>query len=429
MTPFESAPFTPFHRRVAIGGAGGQFSDGYSLGIIGIALSLAKQPLGLTSWWIGAVGAASLAGLFFGCLVAGPISDRFGRRPVFVWTMMIFAILAGLQYYSTSIQELFVLRLLLGVALGADYVACEAIVMEHSPTRYRGQLLSILGVAWTVGYFCAFLVGYLVRDSGPDAWRLVLLTCAVPSIITFLLRFNTPESTMWLTRRHQLDKAREIIAKHIGPTIALPVVDEPESVKSETLTTLLRPPLLQNLIVGCVFYTCQVIPYFALGTFLPIVLLKLHVGEVYTGALIFNVLLLLGGLIGMFVIDRIPRRTFLIQGFLVTASLLAVLILWRTAPTPVTVMVFATLGFVLSATGMLEFVYPAELFPTELRGRGIGVVIACSRIGSASSTFLLPVVVERHGVYVALEACAAVAVFAALVSKMWAPETLLKQLV
>jgi putative MFS transporter len=73
-------------------------------------------------------------------------------------------------------------------------------------------------------------------------------------------------------------------------------------------------------------------------------------------------------------------------------------------------------------------VYPPELFPTELRARGVGTVIACSRVGSAGSTFLLPVVVSEYGVYFALGACVVVYVVGALVCAMWAPETLHKSL-
>ena len=429
MIAFESAPFTAFHRRVALSGAGGSFSDGYSLGIVGIALTLAKGPLGLTAWWMGAVGAASLIGIFLGCLVAGAMSDRLGRRPVFIWGMLVFTLFAILQYRSASMYELFFWRLLLGVALGADYVSCEAIVSEYSPTVRRGQLLSVLAIAWTAGYLSSFIVGYLIRGNGPDAWRIVLLTCAVPSLITFLLRFNIPESPVWLTCQGKFNKARDIIAQHIGPGIALPLVSTLASTKPGTLTTLFKPPLRRNLIVGCVFHTSQVIPWFALGTFLPIVLAKLNVGDGYTGALVYNILLMLGGLMGMLVIDRIPRRTFLIQGFVVMAVFLAILISWRTAPALAIIPLFAAFAFVMSAAGILQNVYPPELFPTELRSRGIGATIACSRTGSACSTFLLPVVVQEYGVYVALGACMAVCIVAALVCQFWAPETLNKQLV
>jgi putative MFS transporter len=429
MTPFESAPFSSFHRRVAISGAGGQFSDGYSLGIIGVALNLAKEPLGLTTWWIGAVGAASLIGLFVGCLVAGAVADRFGRRPVYFWGMLIFTILAGLQYHSTSIYELFIWRLLLGIALGGDYVSSDAIVSEYSPTEKRGYLLSFLSIAWTAGYLLSFVVGYLSRNSGPEAWRIVLVTCAAPSLITFLLRFNIPESPVWLTRQGQFDKARDIVSKHIGSEIALPVVLELNKSEPGALTNLFKQPLLRNLVVGCVFFTAQVIPGFALGTFLPIVLTELNVGDSYTGALIYNVFLMLGVLIGMLIIDRIPRRTFVIQGFVWMAILLSILILWRTAPTIITVSLFSVYAFVIASTGILQMVYPPELFPTEVRARGIGIVIACSRIGAASSTFFLPAVVNEYGVYCALGFCVLICIVAGLVCWMWAPETLHKRLV
>jgi len=429
MTPFEDAPFTAFHRRIAVTGAGGFLSDGYSLGIIGIALTLAKGPLGITSWWLGAVGAASLVGLFLGSLLTGGLADRFGRRPVFVWGMLFFTVVAALQFTSASNSQLFVWRLLLGLALGADYVACGAMVAEFSPSRKRGMLLSVLSVAWTVGYISAFVVGYLLRNSGPAAWRIALITSAVPSLITFLLRLRTPESPVWLTRKGHLDKAREIVAKYIGSEIALPVVNTVVKIKDDTLATLFKPPLYRNMIVGCLFFTAQVIPGFALGTFLPLVLQTLHVDDAFTGALIYNIVLLVAVVLGMLACDLIPRRALLIQSFMLIAIFLAILTFWRGAPSLVTVVLFAGLAFVMAFAGILQAVYPPELFPTELRARGISVVIACSRIGAAVSTFFLPVVVELFGIYVALGAFMAISIFAAIICKMWAPETLGRRLV
>ena len=429
MTPFEDAPFTPFHRRVAISGAGGQFSDGYSLGIIAIALDLAKGPLGLTSWWAGAIGAASLFGLFLGSLVSGGLADRFGRRPVFTWGMLFFAVIAALQFTAGSAEQLFGWRFLTGVALGADYVSCKAMLSEFAPTCRRGQLLSVMGIAWAAGYLCSFLAGYLVQENVHDAWRIVLLTSAVPAIATFLLRFGMPESAQWLVRKGRDDEAAAIVAKHIGSEVSLPVVaplKSPEA--SEDAKRLFHAPLSRNLVVACLFHTAQVVPYFALSTFLPSILAQLGVRDVYFGSVVYNVLMMIGAVAGWFVIDRLPRRTFLIQGFVVTAVLLTIMIVWRQAPTQITVTLFAVLGLVMSAVGILQFVYPPELFPTELRARGIGYETACSRIGSALSTFLLPVVVSTYGVYSALGACMAISVLAAAICQIWAPETLRKRL-
>lgn len=429
MIPFESAPLVRFHRRVVISGASGQFSDGFSLGIIGIALVLAKGPLGLTDWWMGALGAASLVGLFFGSLIAGAIADRLGRRSIFAWGMLLFTLFAALQYLSTSVYQLFAIRFVLGVTLGADYVACKSMVTEYSPTRRRGQALSMLAAGWTSGYFCAYLVGYVFRANGPEAWRLALLASAVPSFLAFLLRFRMPESAQWLTRAGRPSEARAIVDRYIGTDIDLPIIDRQGPIPRELGSAIFRQPLLRNLLVGCVFHTSQVIPLFALGTFLPFVMAKLGVKDSYTGALIFNVVFLVGALIGPFVIDRITRRALLVWGFSLMAVLLGGLVIWQSAPTVIAVTAFAAFAFILSVAGILQFVYPPELFPTELRARGIGTVTATSRIGTAASTFFLPVVVERFGVHAALGFCMIVMICAAAVCYKWAPETLRKRLV
>lgn len=428
MTAYENAPITPFHRRIIISGGAGQFSDGFAIGIIGSALSLAKEPLGLNGWWLGAVGASSLIGLFFGSLIAGSVTDRFGRKPIFNWGMLVFTLFAALQYMSASAYDLFAVRFLLGVTLGCDYVACKAMVTEYSPSRSRGTNLSILAASWTSGYFCSFLAGFLVRSGGPEAWRFALLASAVPSLLAFLLRVRIPESPLWLTQKGQIEKARGVIDRYIGPGVELPTVHRSDESGWTSPTRLFRPPLVHNLLVGCVFYASQVVPFFALGTFLPIVMAQLGLGDGFAGALVYNILFLLGAFIGLFVIDRIPRRSLLVNSFVLMAVLLVILISWRTAPAFVTVTIFATFAFVLSVAGILQFVYPPELFPTELRARGIGATLAFSRFGTASATFLLPAVLEEYGILVALGFCTVVMLIAASVCYKWAPETLRKQL-
>jgi len=334
-----------------------------------------------------------------------------------------------MQVFSASSAQLFVWRLLLGFALGADYVASEAMVAELSPPRKRGLLLSILCVAWTLGYILAFIAGYLLRNNGPAAWRMALLTCAVPSMIAFILRLGAPESPVWLSHRGYIDKARQTVTKLFGSDVALPLIGKTEELVGEPISDLFRHPMYRNTIVGCLFFTAQVIPGFALGTFAPLVLRTLHVTDEFTGALIYNVVLLVAVVVGMLICDRVPRRQLLISTFVLVGALLSVLAFWRSAPAAITTAVFAGFAFVMSLASVLQVVYPPELFPTELRGRGLGLVFACSMIGAAVSTFLLPIVVEGFGIYVALDAFILISLSAAVVCKLWAPETLGARLV
>lgn len=161
----EDLPLRRFHAQVAFSGTGGQFSDGFVLGIIGIAVSMAAGPLQLDAMWMGLLGAASLAGLFLGSIFAGPFADKHGRRSIFAYDMVLFAAISAAQFFVTSPTQLLILRLLLGLILGADYVVSKSLVTEYAPRRYRGRLLSVLAAAWAAGYVGACSIAR--RTSSP----------------------------------------------------------------------------------------------------------------------------------------------------------------------------------------------------------------------------------------------------------------------
>ncbi|MBR8255388.1 MFS transporter [Burkholderia ambifaria] len=419
----EDVPIRPFHVGVAFSGTGGQFSDGFVLGIIGIAVSMAAGPLHLDAVWMGLLGAASLAGLFFGSMLAGPFADKFGRRSIFAYDMLLFAVVSGAQYLVTSPTQLFVLRLLLGFILGADYVVSKSLVTEYSPRRYRGRLLSVLAAAWAAGYVGAYLAGFAMRDIGPDAWRIMLAASGVPALLILPFRLIVPESPMWLMKRGRGDEALAIIRRKFGSEVTLskPTADAKQH-RGGAWSELFSPRWRKNTLVGCVFYTCQVIPYFALGTFAPRVLEALHVKDKFVGGLVYNVLLLAGAIIGLLLVDRLSRRTFLIGTFYLAALGLAVLAYANFGPVG-TMIAFGAFACILSAAANLEFVYPPELFPTHLRASGVGLAVAASRFGSAISTFLLPLAVQHVGIHAALGACVAVLLFGGIFCHLMAPET------
>jgi len=423
---FEDLPLSRFHIRTVFSGTGGQFSDGFVLGIIGIAVSMAAGPLQLNALWMGLLGAASLAGLFLGSLFAGPLADKFGRRTIFAWDMLLFAVISASQFFVTSPEQLLVLRLLLGLVLGFDYVVSKSLVTEFAPRRYRGRLLSVLAAAWAAGYVAAYLVGFAIRDIGPDAWRLMLALSGVPALLILPLRLGVPESPIWLAARGRTEEALAIVRDKFGPHVTLPAA--PVAVhKRGGFRELMSKRWRRNTLVGCVFYTCQVIPFFALGTFSPRVLEALNVQDKFVGGLVYNVLLMLGALLGLLIIDRISRRSFLVGTFYLSAVGLAALA-WAGFGPLGTIIAFGFFACVLAAAVNLEFVYPGELFPTHLRASGIGMAVAASRFGSAFATFLLPIAVQHLGVHTALGVCVGVLVFGGVFCHLFAPETSQEQL-
>lgn len=419
---YEDAPLTRFHIRATAAGTGGQFSDGFILGIIGIVVAAATNALELTPLWIGLLGAGTLTGLFFGAVIVGPIADKIGRRSIFAWDMLAFAVLSLAQFFVQNPTQLLILRLLLGLVLGADYVVSKSLVTEHAPRRFRGRLMSLLAVAWAGGYVFAYLVGFLLHDIGPESWGWMLVVSAVPALLVFGFRLGVPESPLWLTRHGRTTEAAAIVARYLGPNVRPPA--QVETGPRRGMRVLFSPAYRKRTAVGVLFYVCQVIPFFALGTFSPQVMGALGVTDKLTAGALYNVFILVGAIVGLLMVDRISRRLFLIGSFVLGGALLGSLILFSGPGGPVvSIILFTAFAFVLAAAVNLEFVYPPELFPTDLRASGVGVATAGSRVGSAGSTFLLPVVAASAGINTALAGCVVVLFIGALVCWLWAPET------
>lgn len=420
---FEESPLRGFHVQVAIAGSGGQFSDGFVLGIVGSTIEMIASRLHLTAVGVGALAAASLAGLLLGALLAGPIADRIGRRPIFAWDMLVFTVLSASQWLATSVEQLLLIRLFLGVTLGADYVASKALVTEYCPLRYRGRLLSILAVAWTAGYGAASCVGFALRNFGPDAWRWMLLSSALPAAAIFPFRLSIPESPLWLVNRGNTQAAADIVARKFGKYLALPHTNRSIQPTAVLWKSLFSVTWRTNTLVACLFYVCQVAPFFAIGTFFPRVLAVLRVQDSHLGSLVYAFFLLSGALLGLLIVDRLPRRAFLVASFYGAAITLGALTAWPNASSVATLSLFALFSAVLSAATNLEYVYTPELFPTELRASGVGLAVAFSRLGAGAATFLLPVIMQSVGVHAALVACISVLVLGGMGCQLWAPET------
>jgi MFS transporter, putative metabolite transport protein len=224
-----------------VSGSGGQFSDGYILGIVGVTLGSAASERGLTRLWIATLGAA---------------------------------------------------------------------------------------VAWAAGYGVAYCVGFALRGLGSDAWRWMLLGSAIPAALISPLRAGIPESPLWRQR-------------------------SPSANRLSSWTLLFSEGMRQRSLVACLFYTCQVIPFFALSTFIPLVLTALNVHDGYSGGLVYSVCLLAGAGFGLTVVDRLPRRVFLVGSFYACALVLTTLTLWNSGGPLVAVGLFAVFSAILAAAANL----------------------------------------------------------------------------
>jgi MFS transporter, putative metabolite transport protein len=419
----DDAPLNKFHIRITALTFGSNFSDGYALGIIGMALSLLSPQMKLNPMWDGLIGSSALIGLFFGSLLLGGLSDKIGRQKIFLTNFLIISVASALQFFVKDPVTLFTLRILIGFALGGDYAVGSTLLAEFAPRKYRGILLSCLNVLWTVGYVLSNVVGYYLEKTGPESWRWMLVSATVPAVIVLIMRLGTPESPRWLVKMGRNEEAREIVRKFIGPNAVMA-----ENVANNTdvkyrFMDLFNKQLWKRTAFGGLFYVCQVVPYFAIYTFLPTILDKMGFKETFSIDMLLNVFLLVGSIAGLWCTEKLSRRGFTIYSFIILTVSLSVLSLLPASSHGFAIMLFAIFTFVMSAASNLTLVYPAELFPTEIRGTGVGVVTAISRVGSAIGTFLLPMSVNSFGMTLSMIAMAIILLIGTIVSIAWAPET------
>lgn len=418
---FEDAPFSSVHRKVTAGAFMGQISDGYTLGIVGISLSYAAGPLGLTSFWMGLIGAGSMFGILFGGLLTGILADRIGRCLLFRTVMLLAVALSVLQFFISDPLVLTCMRFLLGVVIGADYTVGISLLSEWTPKRRRSNLLAWLLVLWTFGYSIAYIIGFFMDDLGDNSWRWVLCTSAIPGVIALLLRQGTPESPKWLTAKGRKEEALAVIHRCLGKDYGLPRED-PQAA-SASWFMLFSPAQWRSTIVSGVFFAAQVLPFFAISIFLPLVLEKLNMTNPHASGVLYNIFTIIGVLVGTWLYSVISRRSFLLWTFYLAAAILASMIIWKHMPSMVALTMVTLFSLVLAIAIVAEFSYPPELFPTELRASGVGLTVAISRIGAGGGTFLLPIISEQFGIYAALWACVGTLLLGGVICQMWAPET------
>jgi putative MFS transporter len=333
-TDYEDAPFRWFHLRVALGASGGEFSEGFGLGIIGICLNRAAPQLNLDPVWMGVLGAASLASLFAGALLTGAAADRFGRRPIFGFNMAVLGLLSLLQGFVHSRGELLALRLAIGFVLGSDYAVNKAMLIEYTPRRVRGRILGLLSVMWASGYASAYFAGFALDGLGPDAWRWMLISSALPCFLVLPLRVTVPETPMWLTQNGRHEAAARIVREKFGAGVMPPTIPPPTSAPANKgrWIELFSPAWRRCTLVACAFFTCLVIPYFAVGTFVAQVMSAVNIESGYVGGLIYNFSLLGGAILGLLIVDRISRRSFLVGSFWIAGAATLALTLWDPLP-------------------------------------------------------------------------------------------------
>ena len=400
---------------------GGMVLDGYVLGIIGPVSGTMAEDLQLTALWQGLIAAAALVGILIGSPIGGWAADKWGRKPIFMFDIGLFAVASAMQFFVDSPVLLVVVRLLMGIAIGTEYAVGWPLMAEFSPTHLRGRLMAAMGIAWYGGFMIAFLTGHLLSEYTDLSWNFILGTSTFIAVAIFLARLGMPESPRWLWSVGRKDEARALAARYM-PDDALDDVQH-EDVRKGSFGMLFSKEYWRATLFISGFWFCAVTPYFAIATFADSVLDQYGLAGGLAGGVGLSAVALAGVVVTFLLIEKVGRRALTVPPQWLCAVVLAVIGLWAGAPAIIVLVLFLVFSFFNAGYNTLTNVYPGEVLPTEIRGIGTGFAAAVSRVGAGIGTFLLPISMENLGPGPTMLIAAGVAFVGAGLSQWLAPET------
>jgi MFS family permease len=417
------------------------FIESWDLFAIAFVLIFIKAEYNPSVVELGLATAGVQAGALIGALLGGYVADRLGRKKVFVWTMILFVVLALAQGFSQSIWDLIIIRFLIGIPLGSDISNGYAYIMESMSKGKR----EVMGSRWQgmfgLGEVIALLVITLMYVSGMDhevLWRVALAIGSLPALFLLLARLNLPETPMSLIQRGKFVEAKQASLKLFAePLDMLPNHDvEIEKPKVGDFLKVIWADKTRRrgTIFGWISNACQGAEFAAFGFYLPVILVSAGVGVVATSAnenitgtnlvmaVIFS-LATVAGFLAPLVITKVGHRGVSMWGFglaflgLVTGAFaLGMNIQWLIVVGACVLM----WGHYWAASNGMTIV--SMVAPTRFRATATGFGYVFVKAAAFFGAFAFPIITASWGKVGATLAVASLALLGFIAAKFILPE-------
>ncbi|MEH7272653.1 sugar porter family MFS transporter [Neobacillus vireti] len=425
-------------------GAFGGILFGYDIGVMTGALPFLQQDWGLESAAaIGWITSSIMFGAIFGGAMAGQLSDRLGRRKMILISAVIFtigSILSGVAPHNGSIF-LIVVRVFLGMAVGAASALVPAYMSEMAPARLRGRLSGINQTMIVSGMLLSYIVDFLLSGLPvTTAWRLMLTMAAVPAIILFIGVLKLPESPRFLIKNNKLNEARKVLS-YIRPKeeIESEIKQIQDTAKEEKLASknvswgsLLSGKYRYLVIAGVGVAAFQQFQGAnAIFYYIPLIVEKATGNEASSALMwpiIQGIILVLGSLLFLLIADKFNRRTLLTLGGTVMGLsfiLPAILNLVIPNASPMMIVVFLSIyvAFYSFTWAPLTWVIVGEIFPLMIRGRASGLASSFNWIGSFLVGLMFPIMTASMSQEAVFAIFGAICLLGVFFIRTFVPET------
>ncbi|WP_299846666.1 MFS transporter [uncultured Paracoccus sp.] len=345
-------------------------------------------------------GTLFFLGMFVGAYLFGRLADRIGRRRVLLITVAADAIFGLAAAFAPSLGALMALRFVTGMAVGGTLPVDYAMMAEFLPPKNRGRWLVWLEGFWAVGTIVIALTAWLASVNGAaEAWRWIFAVAAFPALIGFWLRLWLPESPMFLVRHDRQDEVRHVMNRVLTTNGKAPL---PEGARITTAshdpaseTSIFAPALRARTLGILTVWFLVSLSYYGVFIWLPGQLAGDGFGFVrgYGFLLILALAQVPGYALAAWGVENLGRRVTL-MGFLLASAAGCFLFTIATSA----MMIAAALilmSFALLGTWGALYAFTPELYPTALRGTGMGTASAIARLGGILAPSLLGAIIAK----------------------------------
>lgn len=381
----------------------GGYLFGFDFAVIAGALPFLQKHFLLDAYWEGFATGSLALGAIIGCLVAGSVSDKYGRKPGLLVAAAIFALSSLAMAFSSS-RDIFIgARFCAGVGVGMASMLSPMYIAEISPAHIRGRMVAINQLTVVLGILITNLINYTLRNYGDDAWRWMFGLGFIPSSLFFIGALWLPESPRWLIRAGKNMEATKILKKigdagFVNESIDNITKSLRGAVKAR-YADIFKKALLPAVLVGiglAVFQQlCGINTVF---NYAPRIFESIGASQddqllqtVFIGGvnLVFTIL-------AMLLVDKLGRKPLMLIGAGGLAIMYVIIVILLGGHSPyVSWFLLASVGIYAMSLAPVTWVLISEIFPNKVRGEATAVAVVSLWAAYFILVFTFPVLFEK----------------------------------
>ncbi|MDP9727305.1 MFS transporter [Alicyclobacillus tolerans] len=363
-----AVPNISARKMITVSGLGMLF-DAMDVGLLSYVLLSLEKNWHLAPTMSGLLGSMSLIGMAIGSALAGAMADRFGRKSLFMITLLIYSLATGLSALAMGVGIFLVLRFFVGLGLGGELPVATTYVVEMSPESVRARRAVYLETFWAVGSLVAALLSFFVLPT--LGWRIVFALGALPALYTLVLRRALPETSKY----QKLEKRLNI---------------------RQTFRLIWSGHLAKQSMVTWILWAVMNFAYYGMFLWLPSVMALHGYSLVHSigYVLIMTLAQVPGYLTAAWLVEKIGRKWTLLPAMLLAA--LSALGFGFAQSTAMLILFGLLLSFFMLAAFAGTYVFTVEQFPVRARASGMGWAAGFGRLGGVVAPFLTGYLLATH---------------------------------